>query len=507
MKKMLKKFAALSLAGIMTAVALAGCGGPDSGETTNTPVSDASTDGSEEESSSQTGGDPVVIRAVMKDMSADDDVSVKFLEQVSAGVSEELGREVSIELVPISDGSYAESVGLLLQSGEIPDLIYFQGGDYQFAVTQEILEDLTPYVESSVHVKAAMQPFNEQRLENYPYLLWLAPDRVKVPVVRKDWLEAAETGAALLEDPTVENYKAFFTELKEQNQLAAAFTVPGDLTELDTVFDLAFGITGTWMEKDGTYVYSKVTEETKNKLAFYAELYQEGLLDSEYLSKKWDTKESAFYNGEVGVVSGTQGGVVDVYSNKITAQNGEEAELVVLPPAKGVSQGYTPSAVNKESRGWAVSAYSENKDVAFAILEYMASPEGQILDKLGFEGEHYNLEGDTYVLTEKASEWYARFHESTKTFDAKISEETPYQTVPGVESLKMVEEYTTFDNSFVLPDEYVTNWDATEAHCLQYFANVVSGKESLDTFDDFVAEWQELGGQEVTDYANEILGQ
>ena len=87
------------------------------------------------------------------------------------------------------------------------------------------------------------------------------------------------------------------------------------------------------------YVYNKVSAKQKEKLAFYAELYTEGLLDNEWLSKKWDTKESAFYNGEVGVISGTQGSVINVYNNKMTTQNGDEAELMVLPPAKGERSG------------------------------------------------------------------------------------------------------------------------------------------------------------------------
>ena len=60
-------------------------------------------------------------------------------------------------------------MGLLLQSGNIPDLIYFQGGDYQFAMTQKILEDLTPYIDKSKYVKASMNPYNKERMKNYPY--------------------------------------------------------------------------------------------------------------------------------------------------------------------------------------------------------------------------------------------------------------------------------------------------------------------------------------------------
>ncbi len=496
---------------IMSMVAML-CVGCSSGSTTektkeSSNQNEQSTKSEQDTQSEPVSGDttPITITAVIKDMSADDEVSVKFLETVSKGVSEQLGKEVMIELAPISEGTYSESMSLLIQSGDIPDLIYFQGGDYQFAITQQILEDLTPYIEGSTYVKAMMQPFNEQRITNYPYLLWLSPDRVKVPVVRQDWFDATETGKTLLADPSPENYKAFFKELKEKNNLAAAYTVPGDITELDTVFNLAFGIDKTWVKEGDSYVYNKVAQVQKAKLAYYAELYKEGLLDNEWLTKKWDTKESAFYNGEVGVVSGTQGSVVNVYNNKMVEQNGEAAQLAILPPAKGVGQGYTPSDVNKESRGWAISSYSENKDAAFAILEYMASPEGQILDKLGYEGEHYNIKGDEYVLTDKISEWWPRFHESIAVFDTKISTDTPYFSGPALTSLDMVNQYSSFGNAFVLPDEYTTNWDAGEALYAEFAADIISGRKSIDEFDTFVEQWNSLGGVDVTTYANEIL--
>lgn len=496
MKKNIKKATVFLTAGVLSLSLLAGCTPPAVPEDTAPPASQA-----QEEDTAQM----VTLTAVIKDMSADDPVSQELLEKVSAGVSELTGQPVQIVLAPISDGTYSESMGLLLQSGEIPDLMYFQGGDYQFAITQGILEDLSSYIEASVNVKAMMQPFNEKRIEYYPYLVWLAADRIKVPVVRQDWLAEMESGQALLENPTPEQYKQFFQELKGKKGLQAAYTVQGDISELDTVFNLAFGIDKTWMEEDSAYVYSKVSAAQKEKLAFYAELYRDGLLDNEWLSKKWDTKESAFYNGEVGVVAGTAGSVINIYNSKMVNQNGAAAALTVLPPAKGMFQGYTPSDVSKESRGWAISAYSEHKDLAFAVLEYMAGEEGQLLDKLGYEDEHYTVADGVYTLTDKTTEWYPRFHESIAVFDVEFAAETPYFSPAAVDSLAAIEQYASLDCSFILPEEYVTNWDAGEALVAEYTADIISGRKSIDTFDDFAKEWNALGGDLITAYANEIL--
>ena len=65
--------------------------------------------------------------------------------------------------------------------------------------------------------------------------------------------------------------------------------------------------------------------------------------------------------------------------------------------------------VSKEARGFAIATTSANKEAAFKLLDFMASPEGQVMDRLGFEGQEFTREGDTIKLTDKISTWYARF--------------------------------------------------------------------------------------------------
>lgn len=73
--------------------------------------------------------------------------------------------------------------------GDIPDLIYFQGGDAKMADQKGILEDLNPWIEKSPNLKAALWPHNVDRLKNYPYLLYIYPPARPQPVIRKDWLD------------------------------------------------------------------------------------------------------------------------------------------------------------------------------------------------------------------------------------------------------------------------------------------------------------------------------
>lgn len=463
-----------------------------------------SNDGTQETQVDEEGN--TVIKVVFKDDGPSNPEAVKFYDALEVALKEAKDLNVSFELVEVAQGDYAEKLNLLLYSGEIPDLIYFQGGDEQIA-NQGLLEDLTPYIEKSENLKGILQPHNVTRLANYPYLVWVKNIDTKVPVVRTDFLEQTTAGQALLQEPTVDNYTTFFEELVAKGLVQNGVTVAGDIAELDFIFNSAFGVTQTWLEQDGQYVYKKVSEAEKNKLAYYNELYTKGLLDNQYLTKAWDTKEDAFYNNVTGVIVGTNGKVVDFYNSRQQQVNGEAAALTVLPPAKGESQGYTATSVTKETRGLAISSQSPNKDLVFEILDFLASQEGLKFDALGYEGTHYTLEGDTVKLTDDYyANWYARYWEPANAdFGVAISEETPLLSEAGTKSTQAATTFYSEDNNFPIPTDMISQWDAMENLYKEYAADIITGKKPIDSFEEFVTEWNAAGGEQLTQYANENI--
>ncbi|MDQ6421491.1 extracellular solute-binding protein [Paenibacillus sp. LHD-117] len=453
--------------------------------------------------------DPVTLKIVYKDEGTANPVSVKFFQELEKALKKDEGLNVKFELVDLAQGSYAENLNLLLLGGTIPDIIYFQGGDQQIS-EQGLLEDLTPYIEKSTYIKDIIMPHNQTRMESYPYLLWIKPLASKTPVVRADWLNAMGSSKALLENPTVDNYYAFFKELVEKKpgggKPSYALTAAGDITEINFIFNSAFGLDTTWLKKDdGTYEYSKVSQQEKEKLTFYNKLYKEGLLDPQFITKQWDTKEDAFYKGEAGVITGTAGKIIDLYDGRMKELNGDDANLVVLPPAKGVAQGFGATDVTKESRGLAISSQSKHKDVAFKVFDYMASPKGQMLDRLGFENEHYTVKDGQIELNDKYyKEWYARFWEPLE-----MKSETPLKTPllgePGSKSLQAASDFYTADNGFIIPEQFIANWDAMNNLYKEYSTDFITGKRDLSEFDKFVEAWNAAGGTDITKYANENI--
>ncbi len=496
----MKKLIALLLALAMV-FALAACGGSDT-PAAETPKQDApaSNDGTIGSPDA-----PVPVKIVCKDVFPHEEDVINLCAAINEKMAAQ-GMYVDVQFVEPPASGYATAMPLAVMNGEVDaDIIYFQGGDKPLA-DQGLLEDLTPYIESSTYVKQLMDESNVKKVESYPYLLWLAPPRASTPVVRTDWLEGVSSYETLVADPTPENYKAFFKEVKEVNGAKHAFTMYSDLGNLDTIFNHAFGVTGTVVEEDGEYIFSRASQATKEKLAFYAELYAEGLIDPEFTTLTWDVVEQRFYDGEAAIIAGTAGGVIQVYDTKMNSLYGESAALTVLPPAKGVSQSYTSIDVTKESRGYAINIDSQVKDAAWAVLEFMASPEGRILDKVGLEGIHYNIEGDKIVFTDKFGSWWARFWDTTNNFNPTPALAEPVLTAAASDSLAKLTEYMVLDMNLLIPEELTPQWDAMKNLYNEYATDIVKGVKPIEAFDEFVEKWNAAGGNDFHDLLQETFG-
>ncbi len=228
----------------------------------------------------------------------------------------------------------------MLLSGDIPDLIYFQGGDAKMA-DQGILEDLNPWIEKSPNLKAALWPHNVERLKNYPYLLYIYPPRAPQPVIRKDWLEklgiAAAADGRRVRGLLQGHPRRRSRRRRHPGQHASASPRPTTPTSSTSIFNQAFGITGSWMkDASGEWVSSRITDQEKAKIACYAKLAAEGLYDKEYVTSKFDVKEDKFYTGKAGVIFGSSAEVIDIYGGKMRqAHPDENVELALLPIPSG----------------------------------------------------------------------------------------------------------------------------------------------------------------------------
>jgi len=205
------------------------------------------------------------------------------------------------------------------------------------------------------------------------------------------------------------------------------------------------------------------------------------------------------------MVAGIAPGSIDVYVNKM--MKSQNTTLVALPPPAGKAQGLGPFVdVIKESRGFAIPVTSKVKDEAFAVLDFMWSPAGLKIAKLGIPGVHYIEESNRYVLTDRYPEWYnGWFGDSFNGFNPDKPLSRPIMTAPAVEAGKLAVQYMMPDKTFMIPEQYITNWDAMTNLYKEYEADIITGKKPLSAFDEFVQKWYAAGGTELTKYAQTKL--
>jgi putative aldouronate transport system substrate-binding protein len=445
-----------------------------------------------------------LIRLVSKDLLSTNPPDVAHIERIEAALKAQ-GTDLDIQIVDLPSSGYADALGTMLLSGDIPDLIYFQGGDAKMA-DQGILEDLNPWIEQSPNLKAALWPHNVERLANYPYLLYVYPPRAPQPVIRQDWLD--QLGMA--PPQTLEEYEAFFKAIHDADLdgdgtagNTYGVTTAENTNELDSIFNQAFGITGTWMQDEtGAWVHSRITSQEKDKITWYAKLAAEGLYDKEYVTSKFDVKEDKFYTGKAGVIFGSSAEVIDIYGGKMRqAHPDQDISLALLPiPSGPGGQGLAAVDVSKESRGFAIATTSEHKAEVAKLLDFMASTEGQMMDRMGFEGEEYTKTGDTYAITDKMSTWYARFFAA-----ANFKPPVEWKSEAAQQSLANIQTWFKPDNAFVWPADFAADLDATENVYRSWVYKFISGEAPMDQWDTFVAEWKAAGGDRLNEYAQTVL--
>lgn len=449
------------------------------------------------------------LRLVSKDLLTTNPDDMRLIEAIEAGLKEK-GYDIDIQTIDLPSGTaaYGEALGVMLLSGDIPDVIYFQGGDQKMA-EQGILEDLNPLIANAPNIQAALWPHNVDRLANYPYLLYIYPPRAPQPVIRQDWLDALG-----MEPPTtVEEYEALFQAIRDADLdgdgtpgNTLGLTGFGNTGELDSVFNQAFGVTGTWMKNaEGKWVNARVTDAEKAKIEFYARLAEKNLFDKEFVTNTFDVKEDKFYTGKAGVIFGSSPEVIDIYAGKMRqAHPGKDITLTVLPAPEGPGgQGLAAVDVSKESRGWAISSLSENKDAAVALLDFMASKEGQDLERMGFADVHHTVGADGSVtFTDQISTWYARFFNA-----ANWTPPTPLLSPTAQVALDNIKADFTADNAFVWPADYAADVDATEQVYRSWVAKFITGEAPMDQWQQFVDEYNAAGGARMAEYAATVLPQ
>jgi putative aldouronate transport system substrate-binding protein len=223
-------------------------------------------------------------------------------------------------------------------------------------------------------------------------------------LIRKDWLDKL----GLQEPRTLDDWYRVLKAFKEKdpNGNGKADEIPlspssswSGLSQFGNALSLhldaySFGYS---VGANGKLQYDWTSPRTKELIVWLNKLYNEGLLDPEFMTKKSD-KILADISREL--IGATNGFVNNTARFNSATSNKEANWTITVPPGDGGSKGFYEK-YGPLSGYWSISKDSKNPEMAIKWLDYIyASEEGARLVAYGIEGISYTMVGGKPEFTD-----------------------------------------------------------------------------------------------------------
>lgn len=205
--------------------------------------------------------------------------------------------------------------------------------------------------------------------------------------VRKDFLEKA----GLSQPPqTVDEWYAFLKKAVDEG-FGGSGTIGLKAAPLITRLPFVKA-SGDWVLEDGKWIPNAFSKTHIQELEFARKLYKEGILDPDFSVRKVFDERTLFQQGKMAVIEAN--GDPGMLSQQVTSDmvNTKPSDFIVLslPPAADDGNRYFYNTLNY----WSYSAMApqvtdEKMERILAVMDYLCTPEGQLLSIFGTEGVDY----------------------------------------------------------------------------------------------------------------------
>lgn len=311
----------------------------------------------------------------------------------------EKGSNTKIEMIAPTHNDYQEKLNVLMASGEYPDMILpQQAWDVisQFAVRGYLLP-VTEYIQND----ARFAILKDKDLSAYTsngdiYGFPTGLGNTKIFWVRQDAID--KYGLEIKDTMTTDE---FVTELRKIDKSETIpLVLPKHIVNFQFYYNF-FGAYGGMVKNDaGEWIDGINTQEMKDAFAWLHGLYEEGLIDPEFITNENSNMREKFYSGQGAIM-------VDYSAKYITNQTnfdavGKPTEAIPIYTLIGPN-GDKGNMNESGSEAMALSATCKNPAAALDLIEYMYFTEaGKLQYAFGLEGTHYTIEDGYLTPTEAA---------------------------------------------------------------------------------------------------------
>lgn len=438
-----------------------------------------------------------------------------------------LGRPVDIQSIMLPGWDQVQTKINLLMSDKktMPDVVWYLGSmdkEYDNWVKSGVLVDMLPALQK--YGKNILSYYSKETLF-YSYdksgKLFRLPGDVAEPsamttILRKDWMDKLGLKVPTTVDEYINVLRAFTKNDPDGNGKNDTYGFSGP-TEWRSFAPILYAYKSDpdnfMVQPDGTVKFGAVLPQTKQALKVLQDMYKEGLIDPRMIANTDGSKfDQIVQQGMIGSFYRW----VDYFnpSSSVTQgfkANNPKGELMYIDPIKG-PDGFS-SDYPEQTGGWcfiSVTGNAKQPDEVVKVLNQIASPETYKLISFGKENEHYKIDNGKFVAIGTPDDraklglgnfsWYvSRKDEANIKNTPEVTElfKKRAQTSQPLRSLRI--EFKSTDRPAW--KEYSTDIKKKRD---ETFYGIISGKLSIDEFDNFVNQYYKLGGDKMDAEANKL---
>ncbi|WP_308636243.1 type 2 periplasmic-binding domain-containing protein [Paenibacillus silvisoli] len=458
-----------------------------------------------------------------------------------------------------SDQNFAfeQKVSLLIAANNIPDVLSISVDPNGLSILKKLIkadmiEDLTkvyedyasPFLKESIALggpDALKSVSSDGKLYAIPSI---ADVETAIPVIwtRKDWLDQV----GLPEPQTLDDVEKTLAAFKDKfgaGVLPSQQNIYGaDTNSFDFVFGAYNSYPGQWIRTaDGSVGYGSVQPEMKSALERLAKWYKDGLIAPDFIMKDSNKSVEPIAQGKAGIFQGAWWSTWYPLPDSVKNDHKAEWQATVLKGIDGVAhaKGYgTVRSFVVVKKGFA------HPEAIMKLLNYSQEANTKKLDwynKLTIdEGAKY-LNAKMPLLPASVSakdphEITVRYKaiqdvlNGTVAMDAADPETKAQATAiqnyekatdkfadmglwslanqfavgaKGLTKNQVQQTLPAFIGSTDLMQKKKASMDDLEK---KTFLEIITGKKSIDEFDNFVKLWNNMGGTDITAEVNDIVG-
>lgn len=469
----------------------------------------------------------------------------------------------NVDVFEANDSQYDTNVSMAISMGSLPDIMVVSSQDeVEQLVEAGLIEDLTESynncisdrirkmyesygdsLKDMVTYDGKIMALPETNITDGPNLVWL----------RKDWMDKLGLSEPHTIDDVVNIVKHFISEDPGNNGVdtsgkpnTVGLVVDTDVTgecgySSEFLLDIIFACFGAYpkqwiMNDDGEIVYGSVTDEAKEALSYISSLYNQGVIDNDFLLRTSTNICELIENGMCGSFFGPWWAPNNPLVNAVSRNpDADWQPYLIVTDSDGTTSYHSQNPCYKYV---VVRKGYEHPEIAAKMISVM-------FDKVRFDctdseefKKYYQLNveptarplsinvdynnalsicyrnidatisgrknPDSLELLERS--FYDACSEYIKNANKTSTQWAAYMSRIKACSLIAQDNIKVVDSLyFKTTDTMKSHWWRLKAKEKEAYLKIISGEEDISYFDTFVKEWNEQGGQTITSEVSESM--